>query len=38
VDQRVGDRINEDYKAALAVTELSREQVREVLVDLAGFG
>jgi len=34
VGQRVGDRINEDYKAALAVTELSREQVSEVLVDL----
>lgn len=34
VGQRVGDQINEDYKAALAVPRLSREQVSEVLVDL----
>jgi predicted ArsR family transcriptional regulator len=34
VGQRVGDQINEDYKAALAVPELSREQISEVLVDL----
>jgi predicted ArsR family transcriptional regulator len=34
VGQRVGEQINQSYKAALAVTELSREQVAAVLVDL----
>lgn len=34
VGQRIGDQINEDYKAALAIPKLSREQVSEVLVDL----
>ncbi len=34
VGQRVGDQINESYKAALQVSELSREQVAQVLVDL----
>ncbi|MES2784870.1 MAG: methanogen output domain 1-containing protein [Pseudomonadota bacterium] len=34
VGQRVGDQINENYKAALEVRELSREQVAAVLVDL----
>lgn len=34
VGQRVGDHINEEYKSALAIPELSREQVSEVLVDL----
>lgn len=34
VGQRIGDQINEDYKAALAIPQLSREQVSEVLVDL----
>ena len=34
VGQRVGEQINESYKAALALPELSREQVGEVLVDL----
>ncbi|MBL0420960.1 hypothetical protein JI739_11435 [Ramlibacter sp. AW1] len=34
VGQRVGERINEDYKAALNVSTLSREQVAQVLVDL----
>ncbi len=34
VGQRIGDQINEDYKAALAISRLSREQVSEVLVDL----
>lgn len=34
VGQRVGDQINESYKAALNVPQLSREQVSEVLVDL----
>lgn len=34
VGQMVGDQINSDYKAALQVTELSREQVSQVLVDL----
>ena len=34
VGQRVGDQINNDYKAALAIPELSRQQVSEVLVDL----
>lgn len=34
VGQRVGDGINDAYKTALSVPELSREQVGEVLVDL----
>jgi predicted ArsR family transcriptional regulator len=34
VGQRVGDQINERYKGALEVSQLSREQVRDVLVDL----
>ncbi len=34
VGQRIGDQINEDYKAALALPQLSRSQVAEVLVDL----
>ena len=34
VGQRVGDQINADYRAALEVSQLSREQVAEVLVDL----
>ncbi|WP_435011629.1 methanogen output domain 1-containing protein [Tundrisphaera lichenicola] len=34
VGQTVGEQINESYKAALAVPELSREQVAAVLVDL----
>jgi predicted ArsR family transcriptional regulator len=34
VGQKVGDQINAIYKAALAVPELSREQVAAVLVDL----
>lgn len=34
VGQRLGDDINESYKAALGVTSLSREQVADVLVDL----
>ncbi len=34
VGQRVGDQINESYKAALEVRNLSREQVADVLVDL----
>jgi predicted ArsR family transcriptional regulator len=34
VGQRIGDQINADYRRALAVPELSREQVAEVLVDL----
>jgi predicted ArsR family transcriptional regulator len=34
VGQRVGEQINESYKAALEVTALSREQVADVLVDL----
>lgn len=34
VGQRVGDQINQDYKAALRVSNLSREQVADVLVDL----
>jgi predicted ArsR family transcriptional regulator len=34
VGQRVGDQINQTYKSALAVPELSREQVAAVLVDL----
>jgi predicted ArsR family transcriptional regulator len=34
VGQRVGEQINESYKAALSVPELSRPQVAAVLVDL----
>ena len=34
VGQRIGDQINEAYRAALGVTALSREQVRDVMVDL----
>jgi len=34
VGQRVGDQINQTYKSALAVSELSRDQVRDVLLDL----
>jgi predicted ArsR family transcriptional regulator len=34
VGQRVGEQINQDYRAALEVSSLSREQVAQVLVDL----
>jgi predicted ArsR family transcriptional regulator len=34
VGQRIGDQINAEYKAALAVDGLTREQVADVLVDL----
>ncbi|HJZ54015.1 MAG TPA: methanogen output domain 1-containing protein [Gemmataceae bacterium] len=34
VSQRLGDQINADYKAALGLASLTREQVAEVLVDL----
>lgn len=34
VGQRVGDHIDHEYKAALRVDRLSREQVADVLVDL----
>ena len=34
VGQKIGDRIGEDYRRALGVTGLSREQVAQVLVDL----
>ncbi len=34
VGQRMGDQINQAYRAALEVENLSREQVRDVLVDL----
>lgn len=34
VGQRIGDQINDEYKSALAVSGLSREQVADVLVDL----
>lgn len=34
VGQRIGDQMNENYKAALSVSNLSREQVGAVLVDL----
>lgn len=34
VGQRMGERINEDYRTALNVGSLSREQVAAVLVDL----
>jgi hypothetical protein len=34
VGQRIGDQINSEYKRALHVSRLDREQVRDVLVDL----
>jgi predicted ArsR family transcriptional regulator len=34
VGQRVGDHINESYKSALALPQLDRRQVADVLVDL----
>jgi predicted ArsR family transcriptional regulator len=34
VGQRLGDQINDQYRAALQVTTLTRAQVRDVLVDL----
>lgn len=34
VGQRIGDQINESYKGALNVSELTREQLAQVLVDL----
>ena len=34
VGQMVGDQLNSEYKAALQVSELSREQVSQILVDL----
>lgn len=34
VGQRMGDQINKEYRSALTVDRLSREQVGEVLVDL----
>jgi predicted ArsR family transcriptional regulator len=34
VGQRVGENINEQYKQALALPQLSKAQVRDVLVDL----
>jgi hypothetical protein len=34
VGQRIGDQINESYREALDVPNLSREQVADVLVDL----
>lgn len=34
VGQRVGEHINEQYKKALSLPRLSKEQVRDVLVDL----
>jgi predicted ArsR family transcriptional regulator len=34
VGQNVGEQMNRDYKAALQVSRLSREQVAQVLVDL----
>lgn len=34
VGQRIGDQINEEYKTALGVAGLNRQQVAEVLVDL----
>jgi predicted ArsR family transcriptional regulator len=34
VGQRIGEQINDSYRAALRVERLSREQVAEVLVDL----
>ncbi len=34
VGQRIGDQINAEYKRALQVSELTRQQVAQVLVDL----
>ena len=34
VGQRIGDQINESYRQALALPQLDREQVAQVLVDL----
>lgn len=34
VGQRIGDKINDEYRTALEVTQLNREQVAAVLVDL----
>lgn len=34
VGQRIGEQINDDYRNALSVSSLTREQVAEVLVDL----
>jgi len=34
VGQRIGEQINESYKAALGVSSLTREQVSAILVDL----
>ena len=34
VGQTIGDQINQDYKQALGVSNLAREQVADVLVDL----
>jgi hypothetical protein len=34
VGQKIGDHIDREYKQALQVSRLSREQVRDVLVDL----
>jgi hypothetical protein len=34
VGQRIGDQINSEYKRALQVSSLDRDQVRDVLVDL----
>ena len=34
VGQKVGQQINNDYKAALEVSKLSRDQVADILVDL----
>jgi predicted ArsR family transcriptional regulator len=34
VGQKIGDQINQDYRSALGLRKLSREQVAEVLVDL----
>jgi predicted ArsR family transcriptional regulator len=34
VGQRIGEQINNDYRQALEVSKLNREQVAEVLVDL----
>lgn len=34
VGQRIGDQINQSYRAALGVSGLTREQVADVLVDL----
>ncbi len=34
VGQTIGDQINSDYKSALKVSNLSREQIAQVLIDL----